>query len=481
MLGLCIVALVAVGITHWVYRWRNPRCNGKLPPGSMGLPLIGETIQFLTSSTSFDIPPFIKTRMERYGPIFKSQLMGAPFIVSTDPELNMYVFQQDDKLFESGYPDSVKKIFGEKQLGNIHVSVYKYLKSMMLNLIGPESLKNMLPEIEQSTRTRLEQWSCQDTTELKEATSEMVFALTAKILISYDSSKSSDNLRTSFDAFARGMFSLPLPIPGTAFHKCLQGRKRVMRTLKYMLQERRAMSREQPIDFFDHVLEELKKEGTVLTEEISFDLMFLLLFASFDTTSTAMTLLVKFVSDHPLVLKQLLQEHEMIVKQRENANSGLTWEEYKSMTFTLQVINETVRLTNHVPGMFRKAIKEVQFKGYTIPEGWSVMVCPQVQHLNPEKYEDPMAFNPWRWEGKESGASKDFMAFGGGLRSCVGAAFGKVQMAVFLHCFVTKYRWEVIKGGNIFRNPWIQFPGGFHIRLLKKDTSNSRQHISPDT
>lgn len=43
-------------------------------------------------------------------------------------------------------------------------------------------------------------------------------------------------------------------------------------------------------------------------------------------------------------------------------------------------------------------------------------------------------------KGKESGASKDFMAFGGGLRSCIGADFGKVNMAVFVHFLVTKYR-----------------------------------------
>jgi len=42
--------------------------------------------------------------------------------------------------------------------------------------------------------------------------------------------------------------------------------------------------------------------------------------------------------------------------------------------------------------------------------------------------------------GEINGASKYFMAFGGGMRFCVGADFTKVQMAVFLHCLVTKYR-----------------------------------------
>jgi cytochrome P450 len=41
------------------------------------------------------------------------------------------------------------------------------------------------------------------------------------------------------------------------------------------------------------------------------------------------------------------------------------------------------------------------------------------------------------------GGSKNFMAFGGGLRLCVGADFAKLQMAIFLHCLVIKYRYCV--------------------------------------
>ncbi|CAN0907538.1 Cytochrome P450 87A3, partial [Linum grandiflorum] len=135
------------------------------------------------------------------------------------------------------------------------------------------------------------------------------------------------------------------------------------------------------------------------------------------------------------------EEHEEIIRKRQNADSGLTWKEYKSMTFTFQFINETVRLANIVPGIFRKVLRDIQFKGYTIPAGWAVMVCPPAVHLNPAKYEDPLAFNPWRWDGQElNGASRNFMAFGGGMRFCVGTEFTKVQMAVFLHCLVTKYR-----------------------------------------
>lgn len=139
-----------------------------------------------------------------------------------------------------------------------------------------------------------------------------------------------------------------------------------MRMLKNLLQERRANPRKQQGDFFDYVLEELKKEGTVLTEPIALDLMFVLLFASYETTSLALTLGMKFLSDHPLVLQRLMvlksmnldsllcsnsrwnvtvgflqEEHDAILRQREGADSGLAWREYKSMAYTFQVI--TVR------------------------------------------------------------------------------------------------------------------------------------------
>lgn len=75
--------------------------------------------------------------------------------------------------------------------------------------------------------------------------------------------------------------------------------------LKNMLDERRALPEKCNGDFFDYVLEELKKERTILTEEIALDLMFVLLFASFETTSLALTLAIKFLTDHPAVLEKI--------------------------------------------------------------------------------------------------------------------------------------------------------------------------------
>lgn len=106
----------------------------------------------------------------RYGPIFKTNLVGRPVVVSTDPDLNYFIFQQEGKIFQSWYPDTFTEIFGQQNVGSLHGFMYKYLKNMMLNLFGPESLKKMISEVEQAACRTLQQASCQDSVELKEAT-----------------------------------------------------------------------------------------------------------------------------------------------------------------------------------------------------------------------------------------------------------------------------------------------------------------------
>ncbi|KAJ0013320.1 hypothetical protein Pint_20468 [Pistacia integerrima] len=296
----------------------------------------------------------------------------------------------------------------------------------------------------------------------------MIFESFAKRLISYEEKKDRKKLLDNYKAFMNGLISLPVNIPGTAFHACVQGSKNAIKVITDIYHERKA-SKIPHNDFLDRLIEEEEKENAFMDDGVAINMLFLLLFGAFESTSEAITLLTKFIFDHPEVLEELTKEHEAILKSRKNQESGLTWQEYKSMNFTHMVINETVRLANIAPLIFRKVGKEAEMKGYTIPKGWIVLVAPAVVHLNPEKYENPLEFNPWRWKEQDlHSGSKTFMAWGSGTRLCVGADFAKLQIAIFIHHFVTKYRWSVTKGGDFIRRPSLIFPNGIHIKIAEK-------------
>ncbi|WOH09511.1 hypothetical protein DCAR_0728968 [Daucus carota subsp. sativus] len=440
-----LMTIMVLWISYKVYKWSHPKSKGKLPPGSTGLPYIGETIQFFTPYHLYDIPPFIKKRVKRYGSLFVTSIVGQKIVVSTDPEVNNFIFQQEDKIFECFYTDGFVKLLGTDSILAYHGYLHKYIKSLILRLVSPENLKaNLLHEMDFSTRDAFQSWSSRGSVEIKEEVADMVFAYASKLVMSYDETKAKqNNFRGNFKDFLDGLISFPINIPGTAFHACLQGRKNAMKVITDAFVERQASPHklDDQKDFLDYLIEEINDKDTILNQGVAADLVFVLLFATFETTSTSITMATKFLADNPTALEELTKEHQNILKNRSEQDTEITWKEYKSMTFTHMVINETVRLANIVPGIFRRVIKDVNLKGYTIPKGMIVMVSPSTVHLNSDKYEDPLAFNPWRWKGKELHlGSKEFMAFGGGVRLCVGADFAKLQLAVYLHYLVTKYR-----------------------------------------
>ncbi|RZS11508.1 hypothetical protein BHM03_00042883 [Ensete ventricosum] len=86
------------------------------------------------------------------------------------------------------------------------------------------------------------------------------------------------------------------------------------------------------------MLEELMEGGDEeegMTEEETVDFLLALLVAGYETTSTIMTLAVKFLTDFPHALALLREEQEGIrAKKGDDEQQPLAWSDYKSMPFT---------------------------------------------------------------------------------------------------------------------------------------------------
>ncbi|XP_027155468.1 cytochrome P450 87A3-like [Coffea eugenioides] len=434
MVGLSVVALLAVYVSNYIYRWRNPKCSGALPPGSMGLPMIGESLQLVLPNASIDLPPFLKKRIKRYGPIFKTNVAGRPVIITADPEFNHFLLRQDGKLVDTWSMDTFAEVFDQASQ-----SSKKYTRHLTLNHFGVDSLKEkLLPQMEDMVCETLRKWSSEESIEVKGAAVTMTINFAAKQIFSGDLENAPLNISEMFKDLVEGLMSFPINIPGTAHHKCLQIHKKVRKMMKDVVQKRLAAPERTQGDLLDHIIQDMDTE-TYIKEDFVVQLMFGLLFVTSDSISTTLALAFKLLAEHPAVLEELT------------------------------VINEVLRLGNIAPGFFRRALKDIPVNGYTIPEGWVIMIATAALHLNSNQFEDPLAFNPWRWKNiQPSVVSKCFMPFGSGMKQCAGAEYSRVLLATFLHVLVTKYRWAMVKGGKIVRAPIIRFPDGFHFKISEK-------------
>ncbi|KAH9325559.1 hypothetical protein KI387_005737, partial [Taxus chinensis] len=432
-LGLLMLLLL-----RWVFSHKR-RGGLPVPPGSMGWPLLGETLQLISAYKTTNPEPFVDKRRAWYGNLFKTHLFGKPTIFSTDPEVNKFILQNEGKLFRTSYPSSITNLLGKHSLLLITGNLHKKLHSLTLSFANSSALKDhLMLDIENLVCLTLDGWN--DHVLLQDEAKKITFELTVKQLLSFDPGQWSENLRKEYLLLIDGFFSLPLRLPITTYGKALKARAKVAEELRAVVKKRRHESEKSDhYDMLAALLNEKSEEGECLSDDQIIDLILSLLVAGYDTTSTIMTLAVKFLTETPQALAELKEEHEVIRKKKDGAQR-LEWSDYKSMIFTQCVISETLRIANIISGVFREALCDVEIKGYTIPKDWLVFPCFRAVHLDEDNYsEDARKFNPWRWQGKQPSNIGTFTPFGGGPRLCPGYELARVGISVFLHHMVTLF------------------------------------------
>lgn len=487
---------------------------GHLPPGNQGLPFVGETLKLIAAYKTEDPEPFIDERVKRNGSrLFTSHVFGERTVFSADAEFNRLVVGGEGKTFEGSYPSSICTLLGKHSLVLMKGSLHKRMHSLTLTRFASLSVlrHSLLPHIDRLVRSTLDSWllpltqhhddAGQIIINLQDQTKKITFELTVKQLMSYDGGEWTEALRREYLLLIDGFFSIPFPFPSlfyfTTYGRAIQARKKVAEKLRLAVRKRKEERKgKQPIDDNtsstggescatnkdDDDIEKLKKKNKKqcndmldelieaeegFSEEEMVDFLLALLVAGYETTPTIMTLVVKFVTETPAALSLLKAEHDEIRARKNHESEPLEWSDYKAMRFTQCVINETLRVANIISGVFRRATDDIHFKGYKIPKGCKVFASFRAVHLDPENFRDARTFDPLRWQ--RSDESGIFTPFGGGPRLCPGYELARVEISVFLHHLVTRFRWEAAEPDRLVFFPTTRVLKGYPIIVRHRE------------
>ncbi|KAF6153875.1 hypothetical protein GIB67_001108 [Kingdonia uniflora] len=460
--GACLFLVLLVGLVlrsifnHYIPLFLN---LGLTPKGCFGLPLIGETLSLLKPHSSNSLGSFIQQHCSRYGKIFKSHVFGYPAIVSCDQELNYFILQNEDKLFQCSYPKPIHGVLGKFSMLVVVGDTHKRLRNTALTLVSTSKSKpEYLNDIDREATRILNSWETKKQVIFCEEARKFTFNVIVKQVLGLTpDDPQTTKILEDFLTFMKGLISFPLKIPGTPYARAVKARIRISSTVKAIVEERRRNG-EKKGDF----LETLLSANTLSEDEkVSFVLDSLL--GGYETTSLLMAMAVHFLGQSPIALRQLKLEHQNIRKDKKK-DDYLNWEDYRKMEFTQNVINEALRCGNIVKFVHRKAIKDVRFKGYLIPCGWKVLPVFSAVHLDPSLHQDALQFNPWRWENQNQ-TCKKFTPFGGGPRFCPGSELAKVETAFFLHHLVLNFRWEPKEVDTPMAYPYVEFLRGLPLEV----------------
>ncbi|GJN21965.1 hypothetical protein PR202_gb09489 [Eleusine coracana subsp. coracana] len=449
---LLFVCLLAPFVLACAIRGRRARRQASskslaLPPGSMGWPYVGETFQ-LYSSKNPNV--FFARKQNRHGPIFKTHILGCPCVMVSSPEAARFVLVTQAHLFKPTFPASKERMLGPQaiffQQGDYHTPTSAASSSPRLL---PEAIRAppALPRPSRPSRCGASS-----------------YALNVALLSIFgeEEMRYIEELKQCYLTLEKGYNSMPVNLPGTLFHKAMKARKRLGAIVAHIISARR--ERQRGSDLLASFLDDRE----ALTDAQIADNVIGVIFAARDTTASVLTWMVKFLGDHPSVLKAVIDEQQEIARSKGSSGEPLTWADTRRMRMTSRVIQETMRVASILSFTFREAVEDVEYQGYLIPKGWKVLPLFRNIHHSPDHFPCPEKFDPSRFEVAPK--PNTFMPFGNGTHSCPGNELAKLEMLVLFHHLATKYRWSTSKSES-----GVQF-GPFALPLNGLPMTFTRKH-----
>ncbi|MBP0020485.1 MAG: cytochrome P450 [Cyanobacteria bacterium SBLK] len=431
-----------------------------LPPGSFGLPLLGETLSFIND------PAFVEKRQEKYGPIFKTHILGSPTVGMVGPEANRFLLSSHMHHFswQEGPPDTGKELFGRAlflQDGEEH----KRNRKLLRPAFHGKALTGYFETMECITQSYLTQWEAMKTFTWWEEMQKLTFEISSVLILGSEPGIMTARLCQWFSEFSAGRLSLPLRFPWTTYNRALQARDRLLAHIEAVVRDRQQHPTQ---DALGLLVQSRDEEGCGLSlEEIKTQAL-MMIFAAHETTTSMLTSLVMSLALYPTVWKQAQNEQDALTVE-----GALNLEQLKRMPYLEQVLKEVERMYPPAAGGFRGVVESFEFNGYQVPKGWKVFYSIGTTHKDRRCYSDieqfdPDRFSPERAEHKKHNFS--LVGFGGGPRICLGLAFAQMEMKIIAAHLLRNYTWELLPGQNLTMKylPIQQPQSGLKVQFRKR-------------
>ncbi|KAJ1291132.1 hypothetical protein BS78_02G295200 [Paspalum vaginatum] len=485
MAASVVVALLVAFLTPVVVAYlftRRPKkpLPANLPPGSLGLPVIGHSLGLLRAMRRNTGEQWLRDRIHCYGPVSKLSLFGAPTVFVTGPAANKLVFTSE--ALAPKQPRCLPLILGRRNILELAGEDYRRVRGAMMQFLKPDSLRRYVGTVDAEVTRHLDAlWAGRRTVTVLPLMKLLTFDIVATLLFGLERGAVRERLAAAFADMLEGMWSVPLDLPFTAFRRSLRASARARRVLEATLAEKKARlerGESSPGDDLVTCLASLRAEDgggwqkQLLTDEEIVDNAMVVLVAGHDTSSVLMTFMVRHLAGDPATLATMVREHDEIAKSKADGEA-LTWEDLHNMRFTWRVALETLRMIPPIFGSFRRALEDMELDGYCIPKGWQVFWASSVTHMEPGIFRDPEKFDPSRFEG-QTPPPYSFVAFGGGQRLCAGIEFARVETLVTMHHLVRRFRWRLCCKKNTFvRDPMPSPLNGLPIELERRDMAST--------
>ncbi|CAA6816736.1 MAG: Cytochrome P450 [uncultured Aureispira sp.] len=233
--------------------------------------------------------------------------------------------------------------------------------------------------------------------------------------------------------------------------------------------EERKQSGEKRDDLLGMLLETEYEDGSCMDKQQLLDESIILLVAGNKTSATTMAWLFYLLATHPEIEQKVL---ESVTDNLGNVEPSI--DNLRSLTYPLQVLEETLRIYPVVWLIDREPVEDDEFAEIKIKKGQDIGAFIYGLHHNPKYWKDPEKFDPDRFtpENKKEQVPFSYLPFGGGPRICIGKNFAIMEMQFILAMLIRRYQFTLSPGQEIGFKPLLTLSptNGIKVRVQKRTT-----------
>ena len=405
------------------------------PPGTNGLPLLGETLTFAKNPFRF-----IEERLSTHGRIFRSHVLGRKTAVVAGPEAVGAFIDPKVIMREGAMPPHVQELFGGRSLPLLDGEVHSARKKLVNAAFNRAAMSAYLPIVQQTVETYFHKWPAAGEIRWLDELKRLAIEVICTTVMGMPPGNEMDSLRTDYGILTDGFATLPINIPGTRYHKALRARDRILDVLLRLVRERRQTPTD---DGLSRMLTAATSSNATLSDDDAALELHHIVIAGYIVYAELVSIIQQLTA-HPEVRAKLAAE--IAAKA---PDGPLSLETLMTMPYLLQVVNEVKRLCPIVPAVFGKTKAPLHLDGVTVPTGWMVMWAVTPSHVAQSQYTNPTAFDPERFSPERAEDKRHEHAFapqGAGPATghrCPGLDFATYIMEVFAVVLLRGYTWEL--------------------------------------
>lgn len=439
--------------------------------------LVGNTLEFAKDPLGF-----LLSLQRYYDRIVKFAMPFGDIYTIFEPEDIKHVLQENNRNYRKSKAYKVLEIFLGQGLLTSEGDFWRRQRRLAQPAFHRQRLATMVDAMNHEAVEMLERWERHKPSKPIDISEEMMqitllivtkalFGTNVKHLIG----NISDEL-TNLNEFANHristVFQFPLSWPMPSHLKFKKSVTKIEAIIYEIIDSRRQALAQNPDAQFDDLMQMLmdaedEETGERMNNKQLRDEITTIFMAGHETTANAMSWACYLMAQHPDVAEKVRREAMTVLGE----NGLPTIENLRALRYTLQVVQETLRLYPPAYVFSRMALEEDHFGEYSVPAQATVLMSPYLLHRNTKYWERPNEFNPDNFlpEKVKERNSYAYLPFGGGPRLCIGNNFALMEMQIMLALLVRQFDFKLTARGTIEPEPLITLrpKGGLKMRIVR--------------